>query len=84
MSPPNAPNSKQKATYDTMSKLSGDNFDREFAKHMVADHRKDIKDYEKAAKKNDAAGAYAKEALPTLHKHLETAQSLSGATTGKR
>jgi putative membrane protein len=79
------PNSKQKAMYDKMSKLSGDSFDREFAKHMVADHKKDIKDYEKAAKKNDAAGAYAKEALPTLHKHLETAQSLGGgATTGKR
>jgi putative membrane protein len=85
MTSPNEPNSKQKAMYDKMSKLSGDSFDREFAKHMVADHKKDIKDYEKAAKKNDAAGAYAKEALPTLHKHLETAQSLGGgATTGKR
>jgi len=85
MSPPNAPNSKQKAMYDRMSKMSGQNFDREFAKHMVEDHKKDIKEYEKEAKKNDAAGAYAKEALPTLHKHLETAQSLSGvATTGKR
>lgn len=85
MSPPTEPNSKQKAMYDKMSKLSGDIFDREFAKHMVADHNKDIKEYEKEAKKNDAAGAYAKEALPTLHKHLDTAQSLSGgATTGKR
>src|SRR6266516_730775 len=85
MSPPNAPNSKQKATYDRMSKLSGENFDRQFAKDMVEDHKKDIKAYEKEAKKNDAAGAYAKEALPTLHKHLDTAQSLSGAaTTGKR
>jgi hypothetical protein len=37
------------------------------------------------AKTSDAAGAYAKEALPTLHKHLEAAQSLIGAaTTGKR
>jgi putative membrane protein len=61
-----------------MSKLSGDNFDHEFAKHMVADHKKGIKAYEKEAKKNDAAGAYAKEALPTLHKHLEAAQSLAG------
>ena len=84
LSPPSAPNSKQKAMYDRMSKVSGENFDREFAKHMVDDHKKDIKDYEKEAKKNDAAGAYAKEALPTLHKHLETAQSRTGtATTGK-
>ena len=84
MSPPTEPNRKQKAMYDRMSKLSGDNFDREFAKHMVEDHKKDIKAYEKEAKKNDAAAAYAKEALPTLHKHLETAQSLSGTATSER
>jgi putative membrane protein len=66
-----------------MSKLSGDNFGREFARHMVADHKKNIEDYEKAAKKNDSAGAYAKEALPTLQKHLEAAQSLSGAATNR-
>jgi putative membrane protein len=82
---PSAPNSKQKADYDRMSKLSGAKFDQEFVKHMIADHKKDIKEYEAEAKKKDAAGSYASESLPTLHKHLETAQSLSGAaTTGKR
>jgi putative membrane protein len=85
MTPPSEPNSKQKAIYDRMSKLSGANFDREFAKHMVKDHKQDIRAFEKEAKKNDAAGAFAKEALPTLNKHLETAQSLTGAaTSGKR
>ena len=84
MSPPSEPNSKQKAMYDKMSKLSGDKFDREFAKHMVTDHKKDIKEYQKEAKKDDAAGAYAKEALPTLQKHLETAQSLNGQATSAR
>jgi putative membrane protein len=68
-----------------MAKLSGPAFDRAFAKHMVQDHKKDIKEYEKEAKMSDAAGSYAKEALPTLHKHLESAQNLSGmSTTGKR
>jgi len=66
VSPPSEPNSKQKAMYEKISKLSGDSFDRAFAKEMVADHKKDIKEYEKEAKKNDAAGAYAKETLPTL------------------
>jgi putative membrane protein len=85
VTPPNAPNSKQKADYDHMSKLSGASFDTAFAKHMVADHQKDIKEYEKEAKKSDAAATYANETLPTLHKHLETAQSLSGAAaSGKR
>ena len=34
-----------------------------------------------AAKIQDAVGNYAKETLPTLRKHLETAQSLNGTTT---
>jgi putative membrane protein len=77
MTPPTSSNKKQKADYDKMSKLSGAQFDKMFATHMIADHRKDIKDYEKAAKKKDAAGSYATETLPTLRKHLEAAQSLS-------
>jgi putative membrane protein len=60
MSPPTEPNSKQKAMYEKMSKLSGDSFHRAFAKEMVTDHKKDIKEYEKEAKKKDTAGAYAK------------------------
>jgi putative membrane protein len=84
VTPPTAPNSKQKAAYERMSKLSGANFDREFVKHMVEDHKKDIKDYEKASKQGDAAGTYAKEALPTLRKHLDNAQSLSVASTTRR
>ena len=84
VTPPTEPNSKQKAAYDRMSKLSGANFDRQFAKHMVDDHKKDIKEYEKASKQSDASGRYAKETLPTLQKHLETAQSLSSARTTER
>jgi putative membrane protein len=82
VTPPTAPNSKQKAAHDRMAKLSGVAFDRAFAKHMVDDHKKDIKDYEKEAKKTDDAGKYANEALPTLRKHLDTAQHLS--STGAR
>ena len=85
VTPPTAPNRKQKADYDRMAKLSGAAFDTAFAKHMVEDHKKDIKEYEGEAKKKDAAGNYANETLPTLRKHLETAQGLSGGpTTGKR
>jgi putative membrane protein len=80
MTPPTSPNKKQTADYDKMSKLSGAQFDKMFVSHMVADHRKDIKDYEKAGKKKDAAGSYATETLPTLRKHLETAQSLSAGS----
>jgi putative membrane protein len=86
MTPPTEPNRKQKADYDKLSKLSGDKFDREFVNHMVMDHKKDIREYERAAKKkNDPTGDYADETLPTLRKHLDTAQSLMGNVgSGKR
>jgi putative membrane protein len=87
MSPPTEPNKKQRAEFDRMSKLSGDKFDREFIRHMVADHKKDIKEFQQEAKKtNERPSAFAQETLPTLQEHLETAQSLQGraGTTGSR
>src|SRR5260221_474138 len=73
---PSGANKKQKADYDKMAKLNGAPFDRMFVQHMIADHKKDISAYQKAANKQDAAGQYAKDELPTLQKHLQTAQSL--------
>ena len=45
-------------------------------KAMVSDHEDNIKEYQKEAQKTDAVGAYAKESLPTLQKHLQAAQKL--------
>src|SRR5215813_15373614 len=65
MTPPDGPNKKQKADYDRMSKMSGDKFDKAFVQHMVADHKKDIKEFQKEAKKqNDPAANFANEVLP--------------------
>jgi putative membrane protein len=76
MNPPSGPNAKQKVDYDKMSKISGANFDKTFATHMVADHQKDIAEYKKASKGRDAAGEYASGQIDTLQKHLDTAKSL--------
>jgi len=76
VTPPTGPSDKQKADHDKMAKMSGADFDRSFARDMVADHKKDIKEYEKAAEKKDPAGQYASESLPTLHKHLDTAEKI--------
>ena len=81
MTPPTEPSKKQKADYDKMSKMSGTQFDKAFATHMVADHKKDIKEYERASKLKDAAGPYATETLPVLRKHLNAAQALNNAKT---
>jgi putative membrane protein len=76
MNPPTGPNAKQKADYDKMSKMSGTDFDKMFAKYMISDHQKDIADYKKETKMKDAAGEYASGQIDTLQKHLDTAKSL--------
>jgi len=84
VTPPTGPNKEQKADYDKMAKTNGAAFDKMFADHMVTDHKKDIAEYERAAKAKDAAGQYAGHALPTLKKHLETAESIQKQKTTAR
>ena len=75
--PPGEPNKQQKEIHQKLSRLSGAAFDREFVKNMVTDHKKDIAEYEKEAKRqNDPAATYASETLPTLHNHMQMVQSL--------
>ena len=59
--------------------LSGVKFDHEFVKGMIKDHKKDIGEYEKQTKAHGVTAAFATETLPTLHKHLETAEGLQRA-----
>src|SRR3954452_5469020 len=82
--PPSGPNAKQKADYDKMAKMNGAAFDKAFAQHMVKDHKKDIAAYQKASKKQDAAGQYAQQTLPTPPKHLDISQSVQKQATAKR
>jgi len=81
---PPGPNAKQKADHDKMAKMNGAAFDKMFAQHMVADHKKDIAAYQKASKKQDPAGQYAQGALPTLQKHLQEAEKLLKQNTSSR
>ncbi len=74
--PPTGPSMTQKATYLKLKMLSGATFDRSFASSAVKDHKADIKEYQKQSGKNDQTADLAKETLPTLEKHLKTAQSV--------
>jgi putative membrane protein len=80
VTPPTLPKPDAKKEFDRLSKLNGEAFDKEFAKHMVADHKKDIAEFEAQAKSTDDVASFAKDTLPTLQNHLQTAQSL---TSGK-
>ena len=57
--------------YDKLAKLSGAEFDKAYVKMMIADHKKDIKEFEKEAKKGKDADvkAFASNTLPTLQQH---------------
>ena len=68
-----------------LQKLKGAQFDREYMNHMVADHKKDLKEFEKEAKsdrQNDVK-RFAEETLPTLREHFALAQTTqAGAKSG--
>lgn len=71
------PSDEGKANLDKLKGLKGADFDKAFKATMIEDHQKDIAKYEKQASSGDSqTAALAKETLPTLKKHLSTAQSL--------
>jgi putative membrane protein len=72
---------KHQKKLEKFGKLSGQEFDREYAKEMLRDHKKDIAKYEKAAKEIDDAEVkkYARETLPTLRQHLQHAKQVAQA-----
>jgi putative membrane protein len=83
--PPTGTDMMHQGTYLKLKVLSGDTFDRSFAKGMVSDHQHDVQEFSKAAKKSDPAGSFAKETLPVLQAHLQEAQKLNASvsqTTG--
>jgi putative membrane protein len=64
--------------YKRLNKKTGSEFDQEFVEHMIDEHEKDIKMFEKAA--NDAKDAevraFAAKHVDHLREHLQAAQSL--------
>ena len=73
---PTSVSSEQRQTIDRFAKLSGHQFDREFLKDSVKDHRDDIKEFEKEASngQDPALKSFASNSLPALKKHLSMAE----------
>jgi putative membrane protein len=75
-----------KHTMDKLQKATGADFDRLYMSDMVKDHKKDVSDFQKAAKdaKDSDVKTFASDTLPTLQEHLKMAQTTSskvGAST---
>ncbi len=70
---------------DSLSLLSSAGFDLKFMEVMVAAHKKDVSDFEKATTtlKDQDLKAFAVKNLPTLKKHLTEAETLN-ATINKK
>ena len=75
---PDGMSKHDQAVYSKLSKLTGEAFDRAYAKEMVSDHRKDIDDFEQEARggQNQAIKNFAEQTLPTLQKHLKHAREM--------
>ena len=60
-----------------LSRMDGRDFDREFVRYMVEDHRKDVEDFrDEARQSHGMVSELARRQLPTLQKHLEMAMDL--------
>ena len=75
---PAAPKHSQRRDIEKMGKKSGSTFDRDYVRYEVKDHKKDIKEFEKAARdaKDPDVKAWAEKTLPTLREHLAAAEKL--------
>ena len=75
---------KDRTTKDRLSKLSGEAFDRAYMRDMVADHRKDIAEFEREANngKDPDVKAWAAKTLPTLQNHLKMAEDTERQIAG--
>ncbi|HUS03193.1 MAG TPA: DUF4142 domain-containing protein [Chitinophagaceae bacterium] len=69
---------EHKKHVDAMSEMKGDAFDKHYMDMMVNDHKKDIGEFQKEANSssNDAFKSFAAKTLPTLQKHLDSAQAI--------
>jgi putative membrane protein len=83
VTPPTEPKAADKQKHDELAKLSGADFDREFAKAMVKGHEEAISKFEAASKGDDDIAKFAQETLPTLQKHLKTAQTLESSKSAQ-
>ncbi len=74
---PQQPDKSHQKEIDKLAKLEGAEFDKRYMKMMVSDHKKDVSDFEKAAKslKHPELKNFAAKTLPTLKDHLKLAQT---------
>lgn len=84
MTLPSEPGAKEKAELKRLSGLNGTAFDRAYMAIMVADHNKDVSEFQRASNtaKNADLKAWAGKTLPTLKEHQQMARDISDKVRG--
>lgn len=75
---PDKMNDEHQKEFDRFKDYKGEDFDREYMKHMHRDHEHDVAEFTRASKeaKNPNVKAFAAKTLPVLQGHLEMAKKL--------
>jgi putative membrane protein len=70
---------KHQSEINKLSKLSGEDFDKAYAKEQLKDHEADVKDFSAEAQggADPNVKAFASSTLPVLQQHLELAKNLN-------
>lgn len=70
---------KHKKMVDKLSNLSGQDFDKKYAKEMVKDHKKDVEKFKKMSgkAKDPELKAWVDKTLPVLEQHLQHAKDMA-------
>ncbi|MEP7142536.1 MAG: DUF4142 domain-containing protein [Ferruginibacter sp.] len=71
---------KAKKEMEDLMKKKGKDFDKAYMNMMLDDHKKDVKEFEKAANdcKDPEIKSFAGKTLPVLRVHLDSAKAISG------
>jgi len=85
---PDKMNAQDQALYGRLSKLSGAQFDREYIRAMIKDHRTDIAEFRREGEraKDVDVRNFVNKTLPTLEHHLQMAKDANtklGASAGR-
>lgn len=76
---PSSLDAKHQKNVDKLSKLSGEQFDKAYAKNMVKDHRKDVAEFQAEAQNgmDPNIKQFAATTLPVLQEHLKMAEDMN-------
>jgi putative membrane protein len=80
---PTEPPRKEERAENRLQDKTGADFDKAFAEHVIKDHEKDIRTFEKALQntKDTDVKAFIEKTLPSLRQHLQMART-AGAAVG--